>query len=158
MTKATPSTSDRPHKIPRRDKSGMLAAMHEQIITKCPDDTLSISLILSDDRTTWRESLTLFDSGARDDNYISPELVEKLQLKREKISCRTQVCPVGSLCSIVDERVLIFIKLKNELTNKPFVFSTYANIYDGLLDQDEFDLIIGKPCMKKHRIVSIHVS
>ena len=150
------SSSERPRKTPRRDnKSGMLAAIHEQIIKKCLDDTLSFSSVSSNDRLTWSDCITLFDNGARDDNYISPELVEKLQLKKEKILVRTQVCPVGSTCRIVEERVLIFVKLKNELTNQPFIFSTYANIYDGLLDQNEFELIIGKPCINEHRLVSI---
>lgn len=138
---------------------GRLAAIFEQDASpdedESLDDTLILTQVLSHDRSRWLSIIALVDSGARDNNYISEELVRKLQLEREVAKVRTQVCPVGSACSIVDEKVLIEIKIKNELTNEPYIFSTYAYIYKGLSDQDEFDLIIGKPCMKKHRIVAL---
>jgi hypothetical protein len=138
---------------------GKLAAIVEK--DESPDevevleDTLILTQLLFHDRSRWQSIITLVDSGARDNNYISEELVRKLKLEREVVKVRTQVCPVGSACSIVNERVLINIKIKSELTNKPYTFSTYAYIYKGLSDQDEFDLIIGKPCMRKHRIVAL---
>ena len=77
----------------------------------------------------------------------------KLQLESEKVLVRTQVCPVGRNCSEIEARVFVTCKLINDLTGQPFIFSTYASIFDDM-SNEEFDIIIGQPTLDEHQVVA----